>query len=110
MRQILGAAVATGLIAANPTAGVRKNARPMFTRFLSSEEIDRLHDTLDRLVDKRPYYRQQADIVRLLLLTGCRRGEIVQLKWSEVDGEVLRLAETKTGSRTVCSRRAARLP
>ena len=108
LRQILGAAVATGLIAVNPTAGVRKNARPSFTRFLSSEEIDRLHDTLDRLVDKRPYYRQQADIVRLLLLTGCRRGEIVELKWSEVDGDVLRLAETKTGSRTVWLNEPAR--
>ena len=85
----------------NPTAGVRKNACPVFTRFLSSEEIDRLHDTLDRLVGRRPSWRRQADIVRLLLLTGCRRGEIVELKWSEVDGDVLRLAKTKTGSRTV---------
>ena len=108
LRQILGAAVATGLIAANPTAGVGKNARPVFTRFLSSGEIDRLHDTLDRLVERRPSWRQQADIVRLLLLTGCRRGEIVELKRSEVDGDVLRLAETKTGSRTVWLNEPAR--
>ena len=97
LRQILGAAVATGRIAVNPAAGVRKNPRPKFTRFLSAEEIERLQETFDRLVDRRPSCRPQADIVRLLLLTGCRRGEIVELKWSEVDGDMLRLADTKTG-------------
>ena len=35
------------------------------------------------------------------MLTGCRRGEILKLKWSEVDGDVLRLAEAKTGPRAV---------
>ena len=108
LRQILGAAVITGHIAVNPAEGVRKNPRPKFTRFLSAEEIDRLHDTLDRLVDRRPSCRQQADIVRLLLLTGCRRGEIVELRWSEVDGDMLRLAESKTGSRTVWLNEPAR--
>ncbi len=108
LRQILSAAVAAGRIAVNPAEGVRKNPRPKFTRFLSAEEIERLQETLDRLVDRRPSCRPQADIVRLLLLTGCRRGEIVELKWSEVDGDVLRLAETKTGSRTVWLNEPAR--
>ena len=44
---------------------------------------------------------QQADIIRLLLLTGCRKGEIVQLRWSEVDDGRLILQESKTGRRTV---------
>ena len=41
--------------------------------------------------------------VRLLLLTGCRRNEILTLRWDDVDrtaGE-LRLRETKTGPRRV---------
>ena len=53
LRQILNAAVATGLIATNPTQGIKRNPRPKLTRFLSTEEIDRLHRTLDRLVDER---------------------------------------------------------
>ena len=42
-----------------------------------------------------------ADIIRLLLLTGCRRSEIVRLRWSEVDHDKLVLADSKTGPRTV---------
>ena len=108
LRQILGAAVTTGRIAVNPAEGVRKNPRPKFTRFLSAKEIERLQETLDRLIDRRPSCRPQADIVRLLLLTGCRRGEIVDLKWSEVDGDVLRLETSKTGARTVWLNEPAR--
>lgn len=38
--------------------------------------------------------------IRLIALTGCRRGEIEKLRWSEVDieGSCLRLADTKTGA------------
>ena len=108
LRQILNAAVDARLIPTNPTDGIRRNPRPKFTRFLSTDEIDRLHRALDRLVNERPFRRRQADIIRLLLLTGCRKGEIARLKWSEVDGDVLRLAETKTGSRTVWLSEAAR--
>jgi integrase len=37
---------------------------------------------------------------RFIALTGCRRGEAVNLRWSEVDpaGRCLRLASTKTGA------------
>lgn len=108
LRQIMRDALGTGLIAADPTREIKRNPRPKFTRFLSGEEIDRLHRTLDRLVEERPSRRPPADIVRLLLLTGCRKGEIVELKWSEVDGGVLQLKDSKTGPRTVWLSGAAR--
>ena len=97
--QILNFAVACGHIEVNPARGVRRNRRPALTRFLSREEVGRLHEVLDRQTRSRD--RQQADIVRLLLLTGCRRGEIVGLRWSEVRGGMLALADSKTGPRTV---------
>ena len=101
LRQIMGAAKAVGHVGNDPVAGVRPNPRRKMARFLSAEEIVRLHRTLDRLVEERGSRRPQADIIRLLLLTGCRKSEILTLRWSEVDGDVLRLAEAKTGPRTV---------
>ena len=102
-KQILNRAVASGLIEKNPARGVRRNPRPKLTRFLSREEIHRLHRELDRCAppSATPSRRRQADIVRLLLATGCRRNEIVRLQWREVDGAVLNLADGKTGPRRV---------
>ena len=40
-------------------------------------------------------------MVRLLLLTGCRRSEILTLKWSDYRGGKLYLRDSKTGPRTV---------
>ena len=100
LRQILNFAVACGHIERNPAAGIAFNRRPKLTRFLSREEVARLHAALDRCVNGASG-RQQADIVRLLLLTGCRKGEIMGLRWSEVHNGMLALADTKTGPRKV---------
>ena len=102
-KRILNRAVASGLIEKNPATGIRRNPRPKLTRFLSREEIRRLHRELDRCAPPtaRLSRRRQADIVRLLLATGCRRNEIVRLQWREVDGAVLDLADGKTGPRKV---------
>ena len=105
--QIMNAAFAAGHVGTSPVRGIAKNCRPKLTRFLSAEEIERLHRVLDRLVKERPSRRQQADIVRLLLLTGCRKGEILKLQWSEVDGDRLNLTDTKTGPRKVWLSKAA---
>ncbi|MCY3733934.1 MAG: tyrosine-type recombinase/integrase, partial [Chloroflexi bacterium] len=105
--QIMNAALAVGHLETSPVKGIAKNPRPKLTRFLSAEEIERLHHVLDRLVDEWPSRGQQADIVRLLLLTGCRKGEIMKLRWSEVDGDRLNLAHTKTGPRRVWLSKAA---
>ena len=105
--QIMNAAFAAGHAGTAPVKGIAKNPRPKLTRFLSAEEIERLHRVLDRLVGERPSRRPQADIIRLLLLTGCRRGEILKLHWSEVDGDRLNLADSKTGPRRVWLSQAA---
>ena len=99
--QIMNAALAAGRVETAPVKGIAKNPRPKLTRFLSAEEIERLHRVLDRLVGERPSRRPQAEVIRLLLLTGCRKGEILKLRWSEVDGDRLNLAVTKTGPRRV---------
>ena len=101
LRRILNHAVLCSHIRTNPTHGIKRNPRPKLTRFLSREEIRRLHRALDRLTGTRPSRAQQADIIRLLLLTGCRKSEIVTLRWQDVDGDTVNLIDAKTGPRQV---------
>ena len=101
VRQIMNFAIACGHVETNPTQGVRKNRRPPLNRFLSRAEIDRLYSVLDTHADRGGESRKQVDIIRLLLLTGCRKGEIVRLRWSEVHESALMLADSKTGPRKV---------
>ena len=108
LRQILKHAVSCGLIAANPTRGICCNPGRKLTRFLSREEIARLHRVLDRYAEGSAAQVHQADIIRLLLLTGCRRGEIVRLRREEVKDDRLELAASKTGPRTVVLNAPAR--
>ena len=100
LQRLMNHALACGHVRSNPARGIKKNPRPKMTRFLSREEIRRLHEVLDRCVGATPVTQtQQADIIRLLLLTGCRRGEILNLQWKEVKADVLNLADAKTGPR-----------
>ena len=101
LRQIINHAVLRGCIATNPTRGVRRNPRPKLTRFLSRREIRRLHEVLGGYAVGSLSQRQQADIIRLLLLTGCRKGEIMGLRWREVKDDALHLEDSKTGPRRV---------
>ena len=104
LRQIFNHAVICGHVPSNPARGIKLNPRRKTGRFLSREELDRLHKVLvrrDRSTAMLESQRQQIDIIRLLLLTGCRKNEIVRLRRDEVAGTSLRLLDSKTGPRTV---------
>ncbi len=101
LRRMLNHAVVCGHLDTNPVRGIRRNPRPKLTRFLSREEVRRLHHELDHYGSVRPSRARQADIIRLLLLTGCRRNEIVTLRWQDIDGNTLNLVDAKGGPRTV---------
>ena len=101
LRQILNFAVACGHIGASPAQGIRTNRRTALTRFLSRDELRRLHRALDERSRKSPEASQQADIIRLLLCIGCRKSEVMRLRWSEVNADTLVLGDSKTGPRTV---------
>ncbi len=99
-RQIMNFAIACGHIKSNPASDIRCNRGAKLSRFLSREEIARLHTVLDEHARNGPR-RQQVDIIRLLLLTGCRKSEILNLRWSELDGDTLVLGDSKTGPRRI---------
>lgn len=95
---ILTFAVNEGIIEANPATGVRKPAYNKRERRLTAEEYGRLGKALAEAEEEGE--RQQAiDAARLLILTGCRLGEILKLRWGEVDfaGQCIRLADSKEG-------------
>lgn len=84
----------------NPCLRVKRFKEHKRERFLSSAELSRLADALELEAVTAPI---TAAAFRLLILTGCRLGEIQKLKWEEVDfeREEIRLTDTKTGRRTV---------
>ena len=95
---ILTYAVGQGIIASNPAHGVKRAASGVRDRFLSAEEYQALGQILAQR-DQPGNMASAVAITRLFALTGCRRGEIVKLRWSEVDEAkgCFRLADTKEG-------------
>lgn len=90
------------LITANPVHGVARAKDNKLSRFLTIGEIQRLGTALAQAEAEgtNPY---AIAAIRLLLLTGCRRSEILTLKWAEVDwgNSCLRLQDSKTGAKVV---------
>lgn len=110
----------------NPARHVKPYKEQARERYLSSEELKRLGEVLrqaettglpwmQRAVGPtakhraKPenqiviYPREATNAVRLLLFTGCRLREILNLRWREVDLErgLLHLPDSKTGKKTV---------
>ena len=98
-------AVAWGMTPArpNPCRSVKRYTQRGCERFLSAEEYARLGRALFEAESEGVLMAAAVAAIRLLLLTGCRRNEILTLRWDDVDrtaGE-LRLRDTKSGPRRV---------
>lgn len=76
-----------GLVKANPFTSVKLSAAPVRERFLSREEAGRLLDALNEVEAENEVNPSFCDAIRLLLLTGARKTEILGLSWAEVDIE-----------------------
>ena len=95
-------AIEQSLISTNPARGVKKFKEGRPARFLSNAEMVRLGDAL-RKAESQGINSYALAAIRLLLLTGCRRNEILELKWEQVDFETgfLRLGDSKTGAKAI---------
>jgi integrase len=66
----------------NPVKGWHRNPEDRRTRYLSHEELQRLGTVLEAHPNKAC-----ANVIRLLLLTGARRGEVMTATWDQFDLE-----------------------
>lgn len=88
----------------NPCLGFPRNPRRSVGRHLTDEELGRFGRAL---ADLEPTYPLQVGAVRLLLLTGCRVGEILALRWDDIIGRTMHVTTSKTGPRAVMLNEAA---
>jgi integrase len=89
----------------NPCDGVKTGSSGTRETILEdSEAYRRLFATLDRMETERRIRSPVADAIRLIALTGCRRGEAAGLRWQHVDLKqgriVLPPQSHKTGRKT----------
>ena len=89
----------------NPCKNTKRYRMTPKERFLSGEEMARLNGVLAR---DEFYCPNIVAIVRLLMLTGCRVGEIVSLEWDWIRDKRIHLPDSKSGPRTVWLSSAAR--
>ncbi|KAB1089003.1 site-specific integrase [Neorhizobium galegae] len=109
----------------NPCGGIKKYAEDSRERYLTREELSRLGDAVreaetggipwDPAPEKKVKHAPKAEnrritidkfsaaAIRLFILTGARRGEILKLKWSNVDLErgLIFLDDSKTRKKTI---------
>jgi integrase len=87
----------------NPRKHIKKYPEEKRERFLSAAELRRVGEVLREMEDEGFELPSAIAAVRLLILTGCRLGEIMTLKWEYVDfaGKALRLPDSKTGAKVV---------
>jgi integrase len=85
----------------NPCRLIRKYKEFARERFLNPIEITKLHKVLNEAEADGTETKSAVATFRLLLLTGCRLGEIQTLQWKFIDGTYITLPDSKTGRRRI---------
>ena len=80
LSRMLSLAIKWGWRSDNPARGIQRNQEEKRHRYLTADELVRLTNALAQHPDQ-----QAANIFRLLLLTGARRGEVQGMRWSDLD-------------------------
>jgi len=80
LSKVFSLAIRWGMCEHNPCRGISRNYEAARKRYLSGDELARLTTALAEHDDQ-----QAANIIRLCLLTGCRRGEAFAARWADLD-------------------------
>ena len=89
----------------NPCLGIAKNPRKKLARFPDAEKLAQLGRALDA---REAQWPEAVAAIRLLALTGCRRSEVLNLRWRNVGTDALNLEDSKTDPRSAPLGEAAR--
>jgi integrase len=91
------------LIPSNPAKGIPLLRGEKKERFLSEAEATKLAEAVSGMEVERRLSATAAVAIRLLLLTGCRKSEILSLTWERVDFDrgCLRFPQSKTGAKVI---------
>ena len=104
-------AQAAGLVpeGQNPTRRIKRFTIAARQRFLTTDELSRLGEALTRAEADGSEDPYAIAAIRLLILTGCRRDEILGARWEWVDleGGLLNLPDSKTGAKAIHLNQAA---
>jgi integrase len=92
-----------GLSDTNPCAGVLRYPERKRDKFLTEQQIRDLGSTLTSMLESETANMSSIRAIQLLALTGCRRSEVLSLKWQYVDfvHSCLNLPTSKTGQKRV---------
>ena len=96
---ILSFACRRGVIKINPALSVKKYRDKKRDRFLSHDELKALGKAMDDAV-KEMRNETAINAIKALLLTGCRRNEVLKLPkaWVDYQSRCIRFGDTKTGA------------
>lgn len=67
-------------------------------RYMKGDEAARIAEALDAVAMRHP---AAVSFIYLLILTGARKGEIAAAKWDWIEGNTIRLPDSKTGAKTI---------
>ena len=85
----------------NPTRHVKKFKEEKRERYLSNSELNSLGEILAKCEFEQTESPHVIAALKLLILTGCRLGEIQTSKWEYIQGNCLMLPDSKTGAKKV---------
>ncbi len=93
LRKMFNWAIERGIVEANPCTVIKAAPIRRRDRVLSDDELRRVWHAADAAGYPFGAY------VKMLILTGCRRGEIAGLRWADIDGDAFTIAAEnyKTG-------------
>ena len=95
LKAMFNLAITLSLIENNPATHIAKNREQKRKRYLTNTELLQVADKL-KVLGQDKKLKQSCDFIWLLILTGCRKGELAKAKWTDLHDTMLILTEHKT--------------